>query len=140
MRRAQFFTALSLCLTACQPGGVRVTNRGILHVSVEGDSQAAALDLTFELGTVAVGQRKEITVRATNVGVDALDVTGVSLGSVGNGSWFVRDVSRELPPGSSVTTTVTFAPAAAGSQTTQVTFAHDADAAFPSVRLNGTGG
>lgn len=140
MRRVVLFSVFSLALAGCQPGGVRNTNRGILHVSVEGDSQAAALDLTYDVGTVAVGQRKEITVRATNVGIDSLDVTGVSLGSVGNGSWFVRDVSRELPPGSSVTTTVTFAPAAAGSQTTQVTFAHDADAAFPSVRLNGTGG
>jgi hypothetical protein len=127
-------------VSACQSQPVKGTNRGELHVSVEGDAQPAALDITYDVGTVTVGQRKEIVVRASNVGVDPMTVLGVSLGSAGNGSWFVRDVSRMLAPGASVTATVTFAPASVGAQTTQVTFSHDADAAFPSVRLDGTGG
>lgn len=78
--------------------------------------------------------------RATNVGVDPLNVQGISLGSTGNGSWFVRDVTKLLAPEGFMTVTVTFAPAGSGAQSTQVTFSHDADAALPSLRLTGTGG
>lgn len=126
--------------SACQPQLVRNTNRGVLHVSVEGDERAPALDLDYDVGSVQVGLRKELVVRATNVGIDPMTVLGVSLGSSGNGSWFVRDVSRALAPGSSVTATVTFAPVGLGAQSTQVTFSHDADAALPSLRVTGTGG
>lgn len=141
MSRLAFFAAALAALSACQPPIVKMTNRGVLHVSVEGDAQPPALDVTYDVGAVTVGQRKELTVRATNVGEDALTVVGVNLGAQGNGSWFVRDVSgRQLSPGASLTTTVTFAPAGVGAQTTQVTFSHDADAAFPSLVLTGTGG
>lgn len=126
-------------LTACQVQPVRNTNRGVLHLSVEGDSQAPALDATHDVGAVMVGLRKEVVVRATNVGVDPMNVLGVSLGSTGNGSFFVRDVTRLLAPEASVTATVTFAPAGAGAQATQVTFSHDADAPLPSLQLSGTG-
>ena len=125
-------------LTACQAPPVRNTTRGVLEVCVEGDSQPPALDVTSEVGSVQVGLRKEVVVRATNTGIDAMSVLGVSLGSAGNGSWVVRDLTRMLAPGSSVTATVTFAPPAVGAQTTQVTLSHDADAALSSVRLNGT--
>jgi hypothetical protein len=128
----------SLC--ACQPQPVRGTNRGVLHLSVDGDTQPPALDLAYEVGPVTVGARKEILVRATNVGVDAMTLLGVSLGSTGSGSWFVRDVSKQLAPGSSVTATVTFAPVGIGTQATQVTFSHDADAPLPSLHLSGSGG
>jgi hypothetical protein len=135
----------ALCLalaatSACQPQPVHGTHRGVLHVSVEGDSQEPALDLTYDLGPLPVGSRKEVIVRATNVGVDSLTVLGVSLGSSGNGSWFVHDVSGALAPGASVTATVTFAPVGVGAQATRLTFAHDADAALPSLQLSGTGG
>lgn len=126
--------------SACQPQLVRNTNRGVLYVSVEGDERSPALDLDYDVGAVQVGLRKEVVVRATNVGVDPMTVLGVSLGASGNGSWFVRDVSRALAPGSSVTATVTFAPVGVGMQATQVTFSHDADAALPSLRVSGTGG
>ena len=126
--------------SGCQPQLVRNTNRGVLHVSVEGDERSPALDLDYDVGAVRVGLRKELVVRATNVGIDPMTVLGVSLGSSGNGSWFVRDVSRALGPGASVTATVTFAPVGVGAQATQVTFSHDADAALPSLRLTGTGG
>lgn len=138
MKRALALFSLA-ALAACQPLPVKMTNRGVLHVSVEGDSQAPALDLRHDAGAVTVGLRKEIVVRATNVGVDTMSVLGVSLGTAGNGSWFVRDVTGTLSPGASLTATVTFAPAGQGAQTTQVTFSHDADAAFPSVQLTGTG-
>lgn len=36
-------------------------------------------------------------VRAPHVGVDPMTLLGVWLGSSGNGSWFVRDVSVALP-------------------------------------------
>lgn len=127
-------------LCACQPQPVRGTHRGVLHLSVDGDAQAPALDLTYDVGAVAIGLRKELVVRATNVGVDPMTVLGVSLGSSGNGSWFVRDVSGILAPGASMTATVTFAPVGTGAQQTQATFSHDADAALPSLRLTGTGG
>lgn len=126
-------------LSACQPQPVRNTNRGLLHVSVDGDGQAPALDLAYEVGAVTVGLRKELVVRGTNVGVDPMTVLGVSLSSSGNGSWFVRDTSKVLAPGSSVTATVTFAPVGAGAQETRLTFAHDADAALPSLQLTGAG-
>lgn len=129
-----------LVLTACQASPVRNTNRGVLHLSVEGDTQAPALDLNYDLGSVVVGQRKEVVVRATNVGIDPMTVVGVSLGSTGNGSWFVRDVTKILAPQASTTATITFAPAGQGAQSTQVTFSHDADSALPSLRLTGTGG
>jgi hypothetical protein len=128
-----------LALSACQGQPVKMTNRGVLHVSVDGDSQAPALDVTHDVGSVMVGLRKEIVVRATNVGVDTMHVLGVSLGTAGNGSWFVRDVTGTLAPDASLTATVTFAPAGQGAQTTQVTFSHDADAAFPRVQLTGNG-
>jgi hypothetical protein len=118
---------------------VRNTNRGELHLSVEGDMAPAALSLSYDVGAVAVGTTRAIVVRATNVGIDTMNVVGVSLGSVGNGSWFVRDVSGSLTPGASLTSTVTFAPVGAGAQQTQVTFSHDADAALPSLQLSGTG-
>lgn len=127
-------------LCACQPQPVRNTNRGVLHLSIEGDAQAPAQELDFDVGSVVVGLRKELTVRATNVGVDPMTVLGVSLATSGNGSWFVRDVSKPLSPGASVTALITFAPVGQGAQATQVTFSHDADAAFPSLRLTGTGG
>lgn len=123
----------------CMPPPLQGTRRGELHVSVEGDSTPAALELTFDVGSVQVGATKQVVVRATNVGVDSLSVSGASLGSAGNGSWFVRSSSAMLAPGASTTATVTFAPASPGPQTTQVTFSHDADAAFPSVQLSGTG-
>ncbi len=126
-------------LTACQPQLVRNTHRGVLHLSVEGDSQAPALDLAYDVGPVSVGLRKEVIVRATNVGLDPMNVLGVSLASTGNGSWFVRDVAATLSPGASVTATVTFAPAGVGAQSTQLTFSHNADAALPSLSLSGTG-
>lgn len=136
----RWWTFLSLVsLTACQPQQVRNTNRGLLHLSVEGDAQAPALELTYDVGSVMVGLRKELIVRATNVGADPLNVVGVSLGTSGNGSWFVRDVAASLSPGDSVTATVTFAPAGVGAQSTQLTFSHNADAALPSLRLSGTG-
>lgn len=138
MRPALF--GLALLLLACQPQPVRMTNRGVLHVSVEGDSQPPALDVTVDLGRVTVGLRKEAVVRATNVGVDTMHVLGASLGTSGNGSFYIRDVTATLAPGASTTATVTFAPAAQGPQSTQVTFSHDADAPFPSARLDGTGG
>lgn len=138
MRWLSLLTLASLM--ACQPQPVRNTHRGVLHLSVDGDSQAPALDLTYDVGTVMVGLRKEVAVRATNVGLDPMNVLGASLGTSGNGSWFVRDVAATLSPGESVTATVTFAPAGAGAQSTQVTFSHNADAALPSLRLNGTGG
>jgi len=134
--------ALGLALVvscACQPQPVRGTHRGILHVSVDGDSQAPALDLSYDVGPVVVGLRKEVVVRATNVGVDPMTVLGVSLGSSGNGSWFVHDASGVLAPGASLTATVTFAPVGVGAQATRVTFSHDADAALPSAQLSGTG-
>ncbi len=131
---------LLLPSSACQPQPVRNTNRGVLHVSVEGDERSPALDLDYDVGAVKVGLRQEVVVRATNVGIDPMTVLGVSLGSSGNGSWFVRDVSRALGPGASVTATVTFAPVGVGAQATQVTFSHDADAALPSLALMGTGG
>ena len=133
-----------LCLAAlaslgCQPQPVRNTHRGVLHLSVEGDAQEPALALNFDVGAVMVGLSKELIVRATNVGLDPMIVLGVSLGSAGNGSWFVRDVSRPLAPGAAVTATVTFAPVGVGAQQTQVTFSHDADAALPSLRVSGAG-
>ncbi|MDP1826372.1 MAG: hypothetical protein Q8L48_24100 [Archangium sp.] len=137
--RAPFLVVVLSALCACQPQPVRNTNRGVLHVSVEGDSQAPALQLDFDIGTVGVGLRKELVVRATNVGVDPMTVLGVSLATSGNGSWFVRDVSMPLSPGASVTALVTFAPVGQGAQATQVTFSHDADAALPSLRLSGSG-
>lgn len=136
--RGSILAVLALC--ACQPQPVRSTHRGLLHLSVDGDSQSPALDLSYDVGPVMVGLRKELTVRAANVGVDPMTVLGVSLGSSGNGSWFVRDVTRQLAPGESVAVVVTFAPAGPGAQSTQVTFAHDADAALPSLHLTGTGG
>ena len=135
--------ALGLALAAscaCQPQPVRGTHRGVLHLSVDGDSQAPALDLAYDVGQLTVGLRKEVVVRATNVGVDPMTVLGVSLGSSGNGSWFVRDASGALAPGASLTATVTFAPVGVGAQATRLTFAHDADAALPSLQLSGTGG
>jgi hypothetical protein len=126
-------------LSACQPQPVHGTHRGVLNVAVDGDAQPPALDLTFDVGAVMVGLRREVVVRATNVGLDPMTVLGVSLGSSGNGSWFVRDVSKPLAPGASVTATVTFAPVGPGAQSTQVTFSHDADAPLPSLRLTGTG-
>ncbi len=139
MKRALLVMLSAGVLSACQPTPVKMTNRGVLHVSVDGDSQEPALDLRYDVGSVTVGLRKEVIVRATNVGVDPMHVLGVSLGAAGNGSWFVRDVTGALAPGDSISATVTFAPAGQGAQTTQVTFAHDADAAFPSVQLTGTG-
>lgn len=126
-------------VTGCEPQVVKGTHRGELHVSIEGDTQAPALDLSFDVGAVQVGTQRQLVVRATNVGIDALRVLGVTLGAQGNGSWFVRDATGTLAPGSSLTATVTFAPVGRGAQATQVTFAHDADAALPSARLTGTG-
>ncbi len=127
-------------LLGCQGGPtVRGTNKGELRLSIEGDAQAPALELAFDLGAVPVGQRKEVVIRGANVGEDTLKVLGVSLGSAGNGSWFVRDTTRTLEPGASVTATVTFQPATAGAQATTVTFSHDADAQLPVVNLTGTG-
>lgn len=137
--KSTLFVLAALALTACTPPSIRGTNRGELHVSVEGDMTPAALNVSYDVGSVVVGNTRAITVRATNVGIDPLDVVSVSLGSAGNGSWYVRDVSAALAPGASLTSTVTFAPVGAGAQQTQVTFAHDADAAFPSVQLTGTG-
>lgn len=129
-----------LSLAGCQPQTVRNTNRGVFHLSVEGDAREPALDQRYELGTVVVGARKELVVRATNVGVDSMTVLGASRGSTGNGSWFLRDVSGLVAPGAFMRATITFAPASTGMQSTTVTFSHDADAALPSLLLTGAGG
>lgn len=130
-----------LLLAGCQARtDVTGTARGELRLSVEGDAQAPALELGYDVGAVPVGHRKELVVRGTNTGEDPLQVLGVSLGAVGNGSWFVKDAARTLAPGASVTATVTFAPVSAGAQATTLTFSHDADAQLPVLRLSGTGG
>jgi hypothetical protein len=130
----------ALALAACQgPSVIKGTNKGELKLSVEGDSREPALELTYDVGAVPVGQRREFVVRGTNTGVDAMRVLGVSLGSGGNGSFFVRDTMRTLEPGQSVSVTVTFAPAATGAQRTTVTFSHDADAQLPVLTVTGTG-
>lgn len=141
MRAALGWTVALGLLAGCQAPRPMVTDtaRGELHVSVVGDAQAPALELSYDVGAVAVGQRKELTVRATNVGEDPLQVLGVSLGSGGNGSWFVRDVTGRLEVGQSVEARVTFVPVAVGAQATTVTFSHDADAQLPVVRLSGSG-
>ncbi|MBL8909802.1 MAG: hypothetical protein JNM17_03765 [Archangium sp.] len=140
MNKLSFLVLPMLLALACTPPNmVKNTNRGELHVTVDGTDTPAALNVSFDVGSVAVGSTRAITVVATNVGADPMDVIGVSLGSVGNGSWFVRDVNGKLAPGASLTSMVTFAPIGAGAQATQVTFSHDADAAFPSVQLTGTG-
>lgn len=136
---AVLIVSLSSLVGCTPPNMVKNTNRGQLHVTVEGTDTPAAINVSFDVGGVQVGTTRAVTVVATNVGIDAMEVVGVSLGSVGNGSWFVRDVSGKLAPGASLTSMVTFAPIGAGAQSTQVTFSHDADAAFPSVQLTGTG-
>ncbi|MGV3622837.1 MAG: hypothetical protein ACO1OB_18610 [Archangium sp.] len=125
--------------TGCTITPIRDTNRGELFLSVEGSDEPPAAMPSFDLGEVMVGGRKTVTIRATNVGIDALNVSGVFLGAVGNGSFYVRDASGELEPGQSLTAAVTFSPATKGAQQTQVTFSHDADSALPSLQLTGTG-
>lgn len=140
MKSAVAWSSLLWLLAACTPPNmVKNTKRGELHVAIQGVDMPAALNVSFDVGSVQVGATRAVTVVATNVGLDPMEVLGVSLGSVGNGSWFVRDASGALAPGASLTSMVTFAPVAAGAQATQVTFSHDADAAFPAVQLTGTG-
>lgn len=139
MSRVVLSLALLVLGAGCEPQVVKGTNRGELHVSIEGQAQPPALELSFDVGSVQVGTQRQLVVRATNVGIDALRVLGVSLGAQGNGSWFVRDATGTLAPGASLTATVTFAPVGPGAQSTQVTFSHDADAALPSAQLTGSG-
>lgn len=129
----------SLVLLACAPPPVRGTNRGVLFVSVDGSDAEPAETASWNVGEVVVGSRKDVVLRATNVGVDTLNVTAVYLGAVGNGSFYTRGVSGRLDPEQSLSATVTFSPAATGPQQTQVTFSHDADSALPTVALSGTG-
>lgn len=133
------WVALAGLLLACSPPPIRNTNRGVLNLSVEGSDQAPAEMPTWDMGEVVVGGRKEVVIRATNVGTDAMNVTGVYLGAIGNGSFYARDTSGTLEPEQSLTATVTFSPATKGAQRTQVTFSHDADSALPSLHLTGTG-
>lgn len=126
-------------LVGCTITPIRDTNRGELFLSVEGSDEVPSLMPTWDMGELTVGDRKNVTIRATNVGIDPLTVTGVFLGAVGNGSFYVRDATGPLTPDASLTVTVTFSPATKGAQQTQVTFSHDADAALPSLQLSGTG-
>lgn len=131
--------ALGLGLCSCAPPPVVGTNRGELFVSVVGQEGEPALEVTYDVGPVAVGTSKAFTVRAVNVGSDELHVYGAQLGAEGNGSWFVRDTSANLLPEAALTVSVTFAPVAAGPQATTLTFSHDAAASTPVVHLTGTG-
>lgn len=133
------WVAIAGLLLACSPPPVRSTNRGVLFLSVEGSDEAPAEMPRWDMGEVVVGARKELVIRATNVGSDPLTVTGVYLGAIGNGSFFARNTGGKLEQDESLTATVTFSPATKGSQQTQVTFSHDADSALPSLHVTGTG-
>lgn len=128
---------VALVTQACNVAPVKPTNRGVLWLAV--NDEAPSENPTWDFGELALGTRKEVVVRAVNMGPQSLRVTGVFLGAVGNGSFYVRDVSGELEPEESLTATVTFSPATAGAQQSQVTFAHDADTPQPSLRLLGVG-
>ncbi len=133
------WSLVALAALSCNTPQVRRTNRGVLWLTVVGSDEALAENPTWDFGELALGTRKEVTVRAVNMGPESLRVTGVFLGVVGNGSFYVRDVSGELEPEESLTATVTFSPATVGAQQSQVTFAHDADTPQPSLRLLGSG-
>ena len=130
---------LAVIASACGPQKVTGSNRGELFVSIVGVDGEPALEITHDVGAVAVGSSTQLTVRAINVGRDSMHVFGATLGAVGNGSWFVRDTSGELAPEASLSVNVTFAPVEVGPQATTLTFSHDAAASTPVVRLTGAG-
>lgn len=129
--------ALAAGALACGRPGVQPTNRGDLYLSVDGGTPTP--ELAFDFGGVTLGQTRTVDVVATNVGLDALNLTRLTLEGSDTGAFFVKGALGKVEPGATTTATVTFAPAKLGPQSTRLIFEHDADAARPVATLSGSG-
>lgn len=128
---------LAVGASGCGRLDVKPTNRGDLYLSVDGGTPTP--ELTFDFGDVTLGQTRSVDVVATNVGLDALNLTRLTLEGSDTGAFFVKGDLGKVEPGATTTATVTFAPAGVGAQSTRLIFEHDADAPRPLATLNGTG-
>lgn len=129
--------ALAAGALACGRPSVQPTNRGDLYLSVDGGTPTP--ELSFDFGDVTLGQTRTVDVVATNVGLDALNLTRLTLEGSDTGAFFVKGALGRVEPGATTTATVTFAPAKVGAQSTRLIFEHDADAARPVATLSGSG-
>jgi len=133
----------ALCLlsaalvVACGRPSVQATNRGELQLSIDGG--ALAQEVAYDFGLVTLGQTRTVVVTATNVGLDTLTLTRLTLEGSDTGAFFVKGELGDVVPEASTTATVTFAPARAGSQSTRLIFEHDADSPRPAANLSGSG-
>lgn len=140
MRRALVLSSCAVLAAgalACGRPGVKPTNRGDLHLSVDGGTPMP--ELAFDFGSVTVGQTRTVDVVATNVGLDALHLTRLTLEGSSSGAFFVKGALGRVEPGATTSATVTFAPTTVGAHSTRLVFEHDADAARPVAVLTGTG-
>ena len=90
----------------------------------------------LDFGNVSVGASKSLTVVVTNVGTSDLAIIGVSSS---NPYFTISPSTGNLPPSSSQTFTVTFAPLVTGFQTGSITFNHNALNASDAIAVTGTG-
>jgi hypothetical protein len=127
-----------LALTACQPRAVEATRNGALRIVIAGRA-SPGLDGVWDFGTVPLGETARVSVEASNVGTDALDLLSVSLVAADTGAFFVRATPGHLEPGATSASTVTFAPVRAVAQSARLIFQHDADSPTPAVQLQGSG-
>lgn len=137
--RALFACAVlaGLAGAACGRQDVKPTNRGDLHLSLDGG--APLPEISYDYGDVMLGQTRTVVVTATNVGLDGLNLTRLTLEGSDTGAFFVKGELGRVEPGATATATVTFSPVRVGAQSTRLIFEHDADAARPVATLSGTG-
>jgi hypothetical protein len=129
----------TLALAGCQPHTTEATRLGELRLRVLPSTDAPLLEQSYDFKTVKVGQTAVITVEATNVGRDPLELLAVNLLAADTGAFFVRAAAAHLEPGATSTCEVTFAPVRDGAQTARLVFDHDSNAPKPVLSLTGSG-
>lgn len=92
--------------------------------------------VSLNLGNVPVGGLSTDSVVVSNTGVATLQFEGVFSTSTG---FSVAPISGSVPPGSSRTFTVTFAPASPGVTTGNIVFVHNAATSPDSIAVSGVG-
>jgi hypothetical protein len=112
------------------PDTVRVSGEGSAVAAIETDKSS------LDFGNVEVGTSKDLTLRISNTGSEALNISDISV----SGTQFSVSInSRTLAPGTSFDNTVTFTPASPGPVSANLTLTSNAPSSPTIVPMTGSG-
>ncbi|MFZ5468718.1 MAG: choice-of-anchor D domain-containing protein [Myxococcota bacterium] len=131
------FILLIFLLAACGAPTLPPSPQGDLRLSVDGGEPLTQLDIDF--GQLPVGQSRELTVVASNLGRDPLLITHTQLEGAQSGVFFLRGVPVALAPGVSSSFVISFTPSAAMPFEARLSLLHDGFTRVATAHLQGKG-